>query len=264
MTTPGKASRYGPWALVAGGSEGVGAAFARLLAREGIDSVLVARKPGPLEQTAAQVRALGAQARTLAVDLTDPGSAEQIAEATADLDLGLLVLNAGANAYDAPFATGDLERFRVVVDLNVTVTMDLVHRFVPGMVARGGGGVLVVGSLAGYVGQREIGVYAAAKAFQRVLTESLWLELQPHGVDVLHLVLGLTRTPAMERAGLRFDVPGLAVSEPEDVAAEGWEHLSDGPVHFVGEGQRTAERLSRLPRDAVVRGHAETLARLLP
>lgn len=257
-------SPYGPWALVAGGSEGVGAAFARLLAREGISSVLVARKPEPLEETAAQVRALGAEARTLALDLTDRSSGDQIADATADLDLGLLVLNAGANAYDAPFAEGDINRFRVVVDLNVTVTMDLVHRFAPGLVARGRGGILVMGSMAGYVGQRNIGVYAAAKAFQRVLTESLWLELQPQGIDVLHLVLGLTRTPAMERAGLRFDVPGLAVSDPEDVAAEGWAHLANGPVRFVGEGQRTAERLSRMPRDAVVRGHAEMIAKLMP
>lgn len=257
-------SPYGPWALIAGGSEGVGAAFARLLAREGINSVLVARKPEPLAETAAEVTALGAEVRTLALDLTDAAATDRIADATADLDLGLLVLNAGANAYDAPFAEGDLDRFRVVVDLNVTVTMDLVHRFAPGLVARGRGGVLVMGSMAGYVGQRGIGVYAAAKAFQRVFTESLWLELQPQGIDVLHLVLGLTRTPAMERAGLRFDVPGLTVSEPDDVAAEGWAHLTSGPVRFVGEGQRTAERLSRVPRDVVVRGHADLLAKLLP
>lgn len=257
-------SRYGPWALIAGGSEGVGSAFARLLAREGINSVLVARKPDALATTAAEVEAFGAQVRTVSVDLLSADALDEIASATADLDLGLLIVNAGANAYGAPFLDGSLDGFRGVVDLNVTAPMALVHRFAPDLRARGSGGIVIVGSLAGYVGQQEIGVYAAAKAFQRVFTESLWLEFAPHGVDVLHLVLGVTRTPAMERAGLLLDVPGLVAADPDDVAAEAWAQLPYGPVHVVGDNLKSAERLSRFPRAGIVTGHAEMIRRLRP
>ena len=118
--------------------------------------------------------------------------------------------------------------------------------------------------MAGYVGQQDIGVYAAAKAFQRVFTESLWLELQPAGIDVLHLVLGVTRTPAMERAGLLLDLPGLVAADPDEVAAEGWAQLPHGPVHVVGDNLKAAERLSRFPRAPVVTGHAELIRRLRP
>ena len=249
-------SDYGPWALITGGSEGVGAAFARQLAGQGISSVLVARKPEALAQTADEVRSLGVDVRTVQADLTK-GVGDVLA-ATDDLDLGLLVLNAGANSYGHDYVDGDLEQHRGVVDLNVTASMTLLHAVGGRLKARGRGGIIVVGSMAGYVGQERISVYAAAKAFQRILTEGLWLELKPHGVDVLHLVLGLTRTPAMERAGLRLD----GAADPEDVAREGLEQLQHGPVHHVRGHQRVAEHLSRQPRDEVVTGYAEMLRKL--
>jgi short-subunit dehydrogenase len=249
-------SGYGPWALITGGSEGVGAAFARQLADQGVSSVLVARKPEALEQTAGEVRERGVECRTVAADLTI--GVREILDATGDLDLGLLVLNAGANSYGSDYVEGDLDRHRGVVDLNITASMALLHAVGGRLKARGSGGILVVGSMAGYVGQERISVYAATKAFQRILTEGLWLELQPHGVDVLHLVLGLTRTPAMERAGMRLD----GAADPEDVAREGLEHLPHGPVHLIGSNQRGAEHLSGFPRDAVVAGHAEMLRSL--
>ena len=244
--------RYGPWALITGGSEGVGAAFARQLADEGVSSVLVARKPEPLEATAEEVRARGVQCRTIAADLT--AGVDEILDATADLDLGLLVLNAGANSYGHDFVDGDLAGHRQVLDLNITATLPMLHDVGARLKARGSGGILTVGSMAGYVGQERIATYAAVKAFQRILSEGLWLELQPYGVDVLHLVLGLTRTPAMERAGMKL----AGAADPEDVARVGLEQLPHGPVHVIG-GDATAERLSRSPRDAVVRGFAEML-----
>ena len=247
---------YGPWALVTGGSEGVGAAFARQLADQGVSSVLVARKPEPLAETAEQVRSRGVECRTVTADLTR--GVEPVLDAVADLDLGLLVLNAGASSYGHEFVDGDLAGHRGVVDLNVTAALPLLHEVGARLKARRRGGIVVVGSMAGYVGQERIATYAAAKAFQRVLCEGLWLELQPHGVDVLHLVLGLTRTPAMERAGLRLD----GADDPEDVAREGLAALGSGPVHHVGPYAEVAERLSRLPRDEVVRGHAELLRKL--
>ncbi|HEX7321557.1 MAG TPA: SDR family NAD(P)-dependent oxidoreductase, partial [Mycobacterium sp.] len=89
--------QYGPWAVIAGGSEGVGAEFAAQLAEAGLNLVLIARKPGPLRATADRCRELGAQVRELALDLTLPAGVEEIIRATADLEVGLLIYNAGAN-----------------------------------------------------------------------------------------------------------------------------------------------------------------------
>ena len=257
------AAVYGPWAVIAGGSEGVGAAFARQLADAGISLVLIARKPGPLAATAEAVRAQGVEVRTIELDLVAPGAVDAIRAVTDDLEVGLLVFNAGANSYGHDFVTGELDRFQAVIDLNLTAQLALTHHFGARMKERGRGGILLVGSLAGYLGAAHMSIYAAAKAFSRIFAEGLWLELREHGVTVLELVLGVTRTPAMERAGLAFDLPGLLVGEPDDVAREGLAHLADGPVRVVTGNERTAERRSGMDRTALVSGAHEASRRLM-
>ncbi|MFD0899701.1 SDR family NAD(P)-dependent oxidoreductase [Actinomadura sediminis] len=256
--------KYGPWAVVAGGSEGVGAAFAHRLADAGVNLVLIARKPGPLAETAASVRAKGVQVRTLELDLVAPEPLKAVREVTDDIEVGLLIFNAGANSYGHEFVTGDLDRFQDVIDLNITAQLALTHHFAAPMKERGRGGILLVGSLAGYMGQAQISVYSAVKAFGRVFAEGLWLELREHGVDVLELVLGVTRTPAMERAGLNMDIPGLNVADPDDVAREGLEHLGDGPVRVAGGNYEAAQKRSGFPRAAKVAGAHEAMKRMLP
>lgn len=254
---------YGPWAVVAGGSEGVGASFAHRLADSGINLVLVARKPGPLEETAEEVRAKGVEVRTLALDLLDPGALKTLRSVTDGLEVGLLVFNAGANSYGHEFVTGDLERFTDVIHLNITAQLSLAQHFGALMKERGRGGILLVGSLAGYMGQAHMSIYSATKAFSRVFAEGLWLELKEYGVHVLELVLGVTRTPAMARAGLNFDLPGLVVAEPGDVAREGLAHLADGPVRIAGGNAATAAERSGPDRTALVSGAHEKSKRLL-
>ncbi|ACY99047.1 MULTISPECIES: SDR family NAD(P)-dependent oxidoreductase [Thermomonospora] len=256
--------RYGPWAVIAGGSEGVGARFAHRLADAGVNLVLIARKPGPLAETAEQVRAKGVQVRTLELDLVSPDPLKAIREVTDDLEVGLLIFNAGANSYGHEFVTGDLDRFQDVIALNITAQLSLTHHFGALMKQRGRGGIILVGSLAGYMGQAQISVYSAAKAFSRVFAEGLWLELRDHGVDVLELVLGVTRTPAMERAGLNMDIPGLNVADPDDVAREGLEHLSDGPVWVAGGNYEAAVKRSGFPRAKLVAGAHAAMQRMLP
>ncbi len=256
--------KYGPWAVIAGGSEGVGAAFAHQLAEAGINLVLIARKPEPLAGTAAAVQALGVEVRTVQVDLLDPAALSAIREVTDGLDVGLLIFNAGANSYGHEFVTGDLTRVRGVIDLNITAQLALTYHFGALMAARGRGGIVLVGSLAGYLGQAEISVYSAVKAFSRVFAEGLWLEMRERGVDVLELVLGVTRTPAMERAGLAFDLPGLNVAEPEDVAREGLAHLADGPVWVAGGNFATAQKRSGFPRAELALAAHEATRKLLP
>ena len=255
---------YGPWAVIAGGSEGVGASFASQLADAGLNLVLLARKPGPLEETAAAARAKGVEVRTLSVDLTAPGALDRIRTVTAELEVGLLIYNAGSNTYGHEFVTGDPLGVQGVIDLNITAQLELVRHFGAAMRDRRRGGILLVGSMQGYMGAAQIGVYAAAKAFGRVFAEGLWLELREYDVDVLELVLGATRTPAMARAGLNFDIPGLVVSEPDDVAREGLAHLANGPVFVAGGHARAAEKRSAPDRGRVLLAAHEAAKKMLP
>lgn len=252
--------RYGPWAVIAGGSEGMGPCFAEQLAADGFNLVLLARKVGPLEETAASVRKVApdVDVRTLSVDLTDPDVVAKIRPPTDDIDVGLLIYNAGANAYGTHFLDGELSRFQTVIDLNVGGRLALCHHFGGFMKERGRGGIMLVGSVAGYTGAPYTLIYNAAKAFSRTFAEGLWYELRPYGVDVVEFVVGGVKTPAMARRGMRF---GPGVSEPADVAREGLEHLADGPVwnSALTGGNETATGLSGYPRAPVIEAMAENL-----
>jgi short-subunit dehydrogenase len=112
--------KYGPWALVVGGSEGIGSAFARKLAERGLNLVIVARKPGPLEETAAEISKTGVDVRTLSVDISEPRAAlEEIRKITDPLEIGFLLYMAGANLTRGVFPDVDLELARKVVAMNV-------------------------------------------------------------------------------------------------------------------------------------------------
>lgn len=256
--------KYGPWAVIVGGSEGVGAEFATQLAESGINLVLLARKEGPLEETATASRALGVEVRTLSVDLLDSEAFKRIKEVTDDIDVGLLIYNAGANTYGHEFVTGDLTQFQSVIDLNITSQLQLVHHFGARLRGRGRGGILLVGSLSGYLGSAQISIYSAVKSFCRTFAEGLWLEMQDHGVDVLELVLGLTRTPAMARAGLNMDLPGLRISEPRDVAMQGLANIANGPVVVVKGFEDSAEKNSGHNRAELLREARDSARKLLP
>jgi uncharacterized protein len=255
--------KYGPWAVIAGGSEGVGAEFARILAENGFNLVLIARKPGPLEATARHCRRLGADVRTLSADLLDVQAVSRIAAATDDLDVGLMIYNAGASTCNELFLDTDLSEFQKFTDLNVTRMLEMVQHYGRRLVARGRGGILLVGSLSGYMGAWRHTIYAGAKAFSRVFAESLWLELREQNVDVVELVLGVTRTPAMERVGLNFDAPGIIVNDPGEVAAEGLAHLADGPVYVAGGNAARAEASSAPDRARVVLESHEAIKALI-
>jgi short-subunit dehydrogenase len=220
--------RYGLWAVVLGGSEGIGASFARLVAREGVNVVLVARHEAPLAATADAVRAEGVDARVLALDLTEPTAVADIARATDDVDVGLVVYNAGAVHAGDEFLDRPVDFALNLVRLNCEGPVRVCHHYGARMVERGRGGILLVGSMSGVAGAGRTVVYGASKAFVHGLAEGLWYELKPKGVDVLGLVAGATRTPAMARSGAL--VERFEPMDPDDVAREGLEHLADGPL----------------------------------
>jgi short-subunit dehydrogenase len=244
--------KYGPWALVIGGSEGIGASFARKLAERGLNLVLVARKPRELEEAAALIRKLSVQVLTLSTDVSHPRAAlEAVRRLTDPLEVGFVLYMAGANLTRGVFTDLDLELARKVVAMNVDGQMEFTHHYGGLMKARGRGGIVLVGSLAGYVGTPMISHYSAAKAFSRIFSEALWYELKPFGVDVLHLNVNFTATPAMVRLG--WDVS--QAENPEDVAEDGINHIADGPVWVVGGPKNEEEayrRMSHMPRSEAV------------
>src|SRR4051812_31874568 len=160
------ASRYGPWALVAGASEGVGAAFARAVAERGVNVVLLARRQTVLDEVAAAIsRDTGVETRAVAVDLAGRDAMASVMDATKGLELGLVMYNAGADPNYAPFLDHPVETALAMVHRNCVVPMELCHRVAGPMAARGRGGIVLVSSGAGLVGAPNMVAYAATKAF---------------------------------------------------------------------------------------------------
>ena len=193
--------RYGDWALVTGASAGIGAAFARALARAGISVVLSARRKERLEELAGELEeTFGVQTRVVAVDLASEEGPEALAEAVADVELGILVNNAGFG-YSGRFDKLETKRLREMVSLNCTAPTVLTSLLVPGMVHRRRGAIVFTGSVAGRQPLPLHGTYSATKAFDLLLGESLFVELRAEGVDVLVLEPGSTETEFQEVAG---------------------------------------------------------------
>ncbi|HVU60949.1 MAG TPA: SDR family NAD(P)-dependent oxidoreductase [Mycobacteriales bacterium] len=223
--------RYGPWAVVAGASDGVGAAFAEQLAAAGISVVLVARREALLEELAAR---LPVQTRVVGLDLSVPGAIDALVAATADLEVGLLVCNAGADTVNLPLLSWDLDELRRLVQRNCTAVLEASYAFGRGMVDRGRGGVVLVTSGAAWAGGATLAAYSATKAFDANLAESLWAEWHPRGVHVLSLVLGPTDTPALQRSLARHGGHMDNLADPVAVAVEAIAHLADGPTWAYG------------------------------
>ena len=246
--------RYGPWALIAGASEGIGEAFARQLAAHGFGLVLIARRAGPLDALASELRAAGTAVRTLAIDVRRDDIVPCVEPVTADVAVGLLVYNAGSVLGADTFLSRPVEHALQLMHLNCRGPVLLSHHFSSRMVERGAGGILLVTSMAALAGSARTAVYGATKAFELIFAEGLWAELQPHGVDVLACVAGATRTPSVLNAGARVDGGSVPVMESQDVAAEALAHLADGPTWVVGEGNRQiAAQIWPASRAALVR-----------
>jgi uncharacterized protein len=254
------ATKYGPWALIAGASDGLGGAFAAGLADRGLNVVLLARRQAVLDRVAAEINSRSSvETRTLAIDLAEPGAAAAIAAATGDLKIGFLVYCAGADPNFKPFLATPIEAAEAMVQRNCMVPMQLCHHFAPAMVERGSGGIVIFGSGAGLAGGLNMVAYGASKAFDMVLAEALWAELHDKGVDVLGLILGKTNTPALRQLehsrgqiSSPDDMPPGAAAV-DDVIAEAFENLTNGPTWMVGDGMRAAlQMMASLTRNQIV------------
>jgi uncharacterized protein len=208
-------ARYGIWAVVTGASSGIGEEFARQLAARGMNLVLVARRRDRLEALGTALeKQHGVRSLIVEQSLTDEGAIEALTSTTAEMEIGLLVNNAGYGMKGA-FLEMDLAEQRRMVRLNCEVPLALAHHYGQKMAARGKGGMVFVASTAAYQGLPGSSVYGATKGFDLLLGEGLWFELGEQGIDVISLCPGPTDTEGPKRTGVNPDkVPNMMPVEP--------------------------------------------------
>jgi len=223
--------KYGPYALVAGGSDGLGFAFAEAAARRGLNLVLIARQAERLHAAAERLKAAyHIDVIAIAADMAD---FEQVAEQIRALpvSIGLLVYNA-AYAPIGRFENTSEERLALAVDVNVKAPLLLTKLLAEPMIARKRGGIVLMSSLAGGQGSPNIATYAATKSFNAILAEGLWEELKPHGVDVVACCAGAILTPGYQKAEKTKPAPGTL--EASEVAEQALNALGKGPIVIPG------------------------------
>ena len=192
---------YGPWAVVTGASSGIGEEFARQVAASGIDVVLAARREQRLADVGERLeREYGVEYRTVPADLATEGGHESIVAATDDLDVGLLVSNAGTGS-PGRFLDAVPEELLAAVRLNALSHMHLVHHFGRRFRDRGSGGIVLTGAMGATGGLPYMAVDSAAKSFVQSLGKALHTEFEGSGVDVTVLVTSPTDTPIVPHLG---------------------------------------------------------------
>lgn len=243
---PDFVDRYGPWAVVTGASSGIGAEFARQLAAARLSVVLVARRRERLEALAAELRAAhGVEVRVCAHDLAEPSAIDALAAAVAELELGLVVNNAGLS-WKGSFLEQDLAAARRMIELNCQAPVALTHALAPRLAARGRGGVVIVSSTGAFQGLPWSAVYGATKAFDLLLGEALAVELAGRGVDVVTLAPGGTDTEGPMNTGVDpAKVPGKLMAVGPVVAAA-LEGLGRRALVVPGATNRVAHLATRV------------------
>ena len=256
----GFAVRYGSWAIVAGASEGLGAAYAEELAARGLNLVLIARRDKLLQSLASELSTKYAvDTKIIGLDLSAADTAEQIAQNTRDLEIGLCIYNAAFSAI-GPFLERSLDDHFKEIQTNIHAPLKLVYLLGQRMLAQGHGGMVLMSSLSAFQGSAYISTYAATKAFNIVLGEGLWEEWRTRGVDVLVCVSGAVKTPNYvasepeQTGGL-----GDKTMNPDQVVREALNSLGKQPYVIPGRTNRVASFVIRhlLPRKVVIRfmGH---------
>jgi short-subunit dehydrogenase len=187
--------KYGPWALVTGAAMGLGAEFARQLAQEGLNLVLLDVQEEPLTIVAKDLsREFNIGVRSIVLDLAIPDFQRLLIASTQDLEIGLLINNAGISAI-GHFLDVPLEKQLSILAVNARAPLILAHHFGTLMRERKRGGILFVSSMSALAGTSYVSEYSATKAHDLTLGEALWQELRPSNVDVLTTIVGATDTP---------------------------------------------------------------------
>lgn len=249
-------SYRGRWALVTGASAGLGAEFARQLARRGMHLVLAARRTERLEALAAELRAAhGVAAVAIAADLASSGEAERLWSRARDgREIHLLVNNAGFGA-QGRFDESSLARQTEMVQVNCVAPLELAHHALRDFRAMGDGGIINVASIAAFQPVPQLATYAASKAFLLTFSEALWAENRGAGVRVVALCPGRTPTEFQAIAGTGSTRGAFGLRSPEAVVAAGLSALERGKSYLVpgAENHLVTWLVRLLPRTVVTR-----------
>jgi short-subunit dehydrogenase len=232
---------YGPWALVAGGSDGLGRAFSLELARRGLNLVIVGRRVELLRQISGEIRRrYPVKVRIVAADLSSERSRARLMQSTDDREIGLMVYNAALSPIGR-FIDVDSDRLRETIETNCSGPLELARHYASLMAVRGRGGVILMSSMTAFQGTPLVAAYGATKAFNLILAEGIARELAPRGVDVLACAAGATLTPnyiqSKKRPSLKPGAGALEMS-PEQVVREALTSLGKRSIIIPGRLNR--------------------------
>jgi short-subunit dehydrogenase len=223
--------KYGPYALLAGGSYGLGGAYAESLAKRGMNIVLVARDKTKLDETARHLmEQYKIDVKPLAADLGNFENVKNLIEKL-NVSIGLLVYNA-AFAPIGLFETKSENDLSSASAVNVRTPLLLVRYLCESMIKNGRGGIVLMSSIAGLQGSPKLVTYSATKSFNAILAEGLWKELKVHGIDVTACVAGAIFTPGYQQAEKTKPAPGAMTAN--DVAEQTLNALGRGPIFTPG------------------------------
>ncbi|KAL0480789.1 hydroxysteroid dehydrogenase-like protein [Acrasis kona] len=227
--------RYGPWCVIAGGSDGLGEAYARQFAKRGINLVLISRTKEKLHNTSQAISLqYGVEVRALVGDLFNTRQVIQdLDDMTRDVEVGSLVYNAAYYSVGS-YYNQTTNNIQDSIDICIKTPSLMVNSFLNSFKKRGSGGIMIVSSILGLFGTKKLPMYAAVKSFQTVLAKSIWDEAREYGVDVTSPVLGVTSTPASDK--VRSLCSPFSEQTPEDAAYESVAHMYSrvGPVINAG------------------------------
>lgn len=227
-------------ALITGASAGIGATFARTLAAEGLDLVLVARRQERLDELAEELSAKHqVRCEAFAADLSDPGAPKAIMAFIEErgLAVDVLINNAGMSG-SAAFAETEWDSLAAELQVMVTAVTELAHLVVPGMKERRWGRIINLSSLAAFAPPGESLIYTGVKSYVLNMSQALDMELKPHGIHVTALCPGFTHSEFHESMGSKeaaAKLPAILWQEPDAVVREGWAAVNAGkPVCVPG------------------------------
>ncbi len=252
--------KFGPWAIVTGASSGIGKEMARQLAANGLNLVLVARRQTILEEVGQQLQhQYGVQYRVISGDLSNPQFLPTIFSETADLDIGLLVSNAGTGL-PGEFLQLPQDHLLNMVNLNIVAHLSLTHHYGQQLIKRGRGGILFVSALGALQGLPYMAQDSATKVYTINLAEALHTEWAKSGVHVSTLIPGATDTPIVEKFGLTEDMMPIKPMPVEQCVAEGLRALKKNKVtHISGRLNRFITLV--LPRRLAVKMNGVLLSK---
>lgn len=236
-----------------GVAQGMGAAYARDLIGRGVAVVGVDRSP------IADPDITGVVA-----DLSTVQGVDQVKEAVRDLDVGLLVNNA-AVSFEGPFVDQGIDRALAQLDVNCRAPLALVHMLLPRLIERGRGGVIFMSSMSAWRGAPLVSAYAATKAWNLILAESLWEEVREQGVDVMAVIPGSTRTPGLMSSMPQQSMGTANLMDAGDVVREALDTLGSAPSMTPGQANRESEAfMASLDRTEAIKLMGQVMRQMYP